>query len=273
MLPALQDAAWKFLRRLPDATQMRGEDYFERGTVRRVREIPGENGFQGEVRGAETYLTEVIFDPSEGAWYGLCSCPVEEDCKHAYALMRTVLSDAKKSAPAATKAAPKAKKAPANGFSSRLAAGLGRELMATETAFVTRLETLFVQARTKGSLQRSDLGALGLAGDGDGWERLDLWPTLPENVHDFWLHLVSYVREQGGVVPDFMLPLSDPGPLAERLEKWRRGRTVDRWKKLLSNLQRPRGPRRRIWATCGCVLKMTVRWWNGGGREGKNSSP
>lgn len=227
---------------LPTATQQRGEDYFARGMVRRVREIPGENGFQAEVQGTETYLTEVIFDPSEGAWYGLCSCPVEEDCKHAYALMRTVLSEAKKSAPPAAKTATKAKKAPADGFGARVAAALGRELMATETAFVTRLEALFGQARTRGSLLRSDLVALGLVDNGDGWERLELWPSLPENVHDFWLHIVCYLREQGSAVPDFMRPLSDPGPLEERLEKWRRGRTVDRWKRLLANLQPPERP-------------------------------
>ena len=237
MLPALEDAAWKFLRGLPPATQKRGEDYFARGLVRRVREIPGESGFQAEVRGTETYLTEVIFDPTETAWYGLCSCPVEEDCKHAYALLRSVLAEAGKAAPAAAKPAGKSKALSIHTFARRLASALGRDLLATELAFIARLEILFVQARAKGGVQRRDLTALGLVTSGDGWERLDLWPSLPENVHDFWLHLVLWLREEGIVVPEFMLPLSDPGALGERIGKWRRGRTVDRWKRLLTNLQ------------------------------------
>ena len=239
MLPALEDAAWKYLRGLPSATQHRGEDYFTRGMVRRVREIPGEAGFQSEVRGTETYLTEVIFDPTENAWYGLCSCPVEEDCKHAYALLRTVLAEQGKAAPAAVKVVSKAKaKAKAvTPLATRLAASLGRELLATEAAFIARLEILFAQAKVTRGLQRRDLAALGLAVGGDAWEGVELGPSRPESVHDFWLHLVLFLREQGVAVPEFMLPLSDPGPLAERLGKWRRGRAVDRWKRLLSHLQ------------------------------------
>ncbi|MEP6672892.1 MAG: DEAD/DEAH box helicase [Chthoniobacter sp.] len=258
------------MRGLPAAMQQRGEDYFARGMVRRVRDIPGENGFQAEVQGTETYLTEVIFDPSESAWYGLCSCPVEEDCKHAYALMRTVLSDGTKSSPPTAKAAPKGKKPPLEGFAAKLATALGRDLMATEAAFVARLETLFAQARTRGSLQRNDLVALGLADAGDGSERLDVWPSLPEDVHDFWLHIVCYLQEQGSAVPDFMVPLSDAGPLAERLEKWRRGRTVDRWKRLLANLQAPVRPAptdlgdlRLRFESDGAV----VEWRRAGGEE------
>ncbi len=205
--------------------------------VRRVREIPGETGFQGEVRGTETYLTEVIFMPGEDAWYGLCSCPVEEDCKHAYALLRSVLAEAGKAAPPAAKAAGKSKLPPNGTIALRLAEALGRELLASESAFLARLEILFTQARTKGGVQRRDLTTLGLASAGDGGERLELWPSLPDNVFDFWLHLVLWLHEEGIAVPEFMLPLSDPGPLAERIGKWRRGRTVDRWKRLLTNLQ------------------------------------
>ncbi len=237
MLPALEDAAWKFLRGLPPATQQRGEDYFARGLVRRVREIPGESGYQGEVRGTETYLTEVVFTPGEDVWYGLCSCRVEEDCKHAYALLRSVLAGQNKAAPPAAREAPKAKAAAAGEYARRLAAALGRELLVTEAAFVVRLENLFRQTRTQGSVQRRDLAVLGLSSAGDGSERLELGPGLPENVQDFWLHLVLWLREQGIAAPEFMLPLSDPGPLAERIGKWRRGRTVDRWKRLLGNLQ------------------------------------
>ena len=241
MLPALEDAAWKYLRGLPPATQKRGEDYFARGMVRRVREIPGEAGFQAEVTGTETYLTEVVFDPTESAWYGHCSCPVEDDCKHACALLRTVLAEQGKTAPAAVKVAAKAKvKAGAgSALAVRLAAALGRELLATEGAFIARLETLFAQAKVNGGLQRRDLAVLGFALGGDEWERLELWPGVPESAQDFWLHLVLFLREQGIAVPDFMRPLSEPGPLAERLGKWRRGRAVDRWKRLLSNLQTP----------------------------------
>ena len=243
MLPALEDAAWKYLRGMPPATQKRGEDYFVRGMVRRVRPIPGDEGFQAEVRGTETYLTEVIFDPTESAWYGLCSCPVEEDCKHAYALLRTVLVEEQgKAAPVAPKVVKRAKAGAVTAFATRVAAALGRELMPTEAAFVARLEILFVLARARGGLQRRDLATLGFFIGGDAWERLELWPGVPGNVHEFWLHLVLFLREQGIAVPDFMLPLSDPGPLAERLGKWRRGRAVDRWKRLLSHLQAPPVP-------------------------------
>lgn len=237
MLPVLEDAAWKYLRGLPPATQNHGEDYFTRGMVRRVREIPGEEGFQSEVRGSETYLTEAIFDPTEGAWYGLCSCPVEEDCKHAYALLRTVLAEQSKTAPPAIKPAVRAKAGAVPALSKRLAGALGRELLATEAAFLARLEILFVLAKARGNLQRRDLTTLGFAIGGDASERLELWPSVPESVHEMWLHLVLFLREQGIAVPEFMLLLSDPGPIAERLGKWRRGRVVDRWKRLLSHLQ------------------------------------
>ncbi len=69
-------------------TQLRGHAYAEQG---RVGEIEGtRSGFGARVRGTDLYTAWWTLD--DDVWTGECSCPVEFDCKHLFAVAAVFLA-------------------------------------------------------------------------------------------------------------------------------------------------------------------------------------
>lgn len=75
----------------------RGKDYANKGHVLK-KEYLNPNYLYGVVEGTELYTTEVVL--YEGKLYAKCTCPYEEFCKHAVALL---LGEPKKKKPASLK--------------------------------------------------------------------------------------------------------------------------------------------------------------------------
>ena len=90
-------------KRFDPGTFARGADYARKGMV--VSIDPAPDGVEGEVRGSGrvTYSVNVrIASTPRGLIFsGLCSCPMQSDCKHAVALLLAALTPARAPAPAA----------------------------------------------------------------------------------------------------------------------------------------------------------------------------
>src|SRR5947207_3782268 len=75
-----------FLDRFPNKTRRRGKHYFADGAVTRVACVEPGRTYSAVVRGSEDY--ELTFDYDEAVgWSADCTCPMMEECKHAYAAM------------------------------------------------------------------------------------------------------------------------------------------------------------------------------------------
>jgi SNF2-related domain/Helicase conserved C-terminal domain len=227
-------SALRFLRNFPRATAQRGENYFARGAVRNVKRYPEGLGFSAEVTGTQVYNTAIDYHKTKGLWQGDCDCPVGEMCKHCYALMKTVLARAASDERVHATRDCEERTQP---LTDELSNALGRKLKPDEISFLWRLDAAFAQAQTNGDLYIKDLTALGWRLPGFHWDRVEPWPSFPANEREFWLYLVLFLEEHGLKVPEFMRPISDPGPLRGRVTEWRRGREVERWRKLLSRLR------------------------------------
>src|SRR5439155_24971748 len=73
--------------------------------------------------------------------------------------------------------------------------------------------------------------------NGYGWDGLRIWPAFPANEHEFWLYVANTALEQKVHLPEFMMPVTDLGPIEERLRRWRRAEEIDRWRKTLGSLR------------------------------------
>jgi hypothetical protein len=227
-------SALRFLRSFPRATAQRGENYFARGAVRNIKASSAGIGFSAEVNGTQVYHAALDYDEAADAWECDCDCPVGDLCKHGYALMKTLLDRA---SPDKITESPSLSETRASSLMNELSTALGRKLEPEEITFLRRLEKAFAQAKTSGGVYIKDLATLGWRVPGFHWDRLALWPSFPADEREFWLYLVLFLEGHGLKLPEFMSPISNPGPLRERVATWRRSREIERWRKLLSRLR------------------------------------
>ena len=240
---AARAAAHKFLRAFPTATVRKGMGYFVGGAVQNITPMsPGES-FSAEVTGTRSHRTLVAYEPGIGKWVDNCSCSVGNQCRHSYALLKTLLvapvpveAGVEEEEVPVKVASPASKKAAPSPFAAELARALQRPLYVDELAYLSAISAAYAQAQKNGGLQLQDIEALDFDIPGFPRDRVAIWPSMPADEREFWLYLVLFLEERELSVPEFMLAVSDPQPVRERVEQWKRDRDVERWKKLLSHL-------------------------------------
>ena len=237
MLPGIPDyarnAALDYLRTVPRAMAQRGEDYIARKRVRKIEPFPDGVGFYAEVTGTQDYEVVAAFDKKTGRWICDCDCPVGIQCKHCYAVMKTLLERT----PAVASKPVAAKPEPASGpLANALSKALARKLNEGEDDYLHRVGATFAKAKEAQGILVHDFTALGFQVSGFHWDRVAAWPGFPSDEVEFWFYVVLFAEAHGVGVPKLMRALEVPAAIRARVEKWRRGREVERWKKLLSRL-------------------------------------
>lgn len=254
--PAARAAAHKFLCAYPPEAERVGMGYFVGGAVQDLVELPENKGFTAEVTGRRIYRVTASYDPRRGRWADQCDCDAGSQCRHTYAVMKSLLVTPVSEAFAARKNPPKrANINPAKHAASEpvapahvavpvaaspllvpLEKALQRSLSPEETAYLQKISEVHTRVCQRGNIVADDLAELDFDVPGLGRDRLLLWPALPANEREFWLYLAFFIEEHDLSVPGFLIPVSDPAPVRERMGAFRRERQVERWKKLLSHL-------------------------------------
>lgn len=241
-LPPLQEEskAWEALRAFSATDRSRGEDYFRRGRVLGVSCAQPGTHYQADVEGSEVY--EVDWKLEGGDWLNSCSCPLEADCKHAYATLKTLLLSPTSSERGVVTPAgapkPAAKPAPAvSPLAEKLRAAVGRELTREETTFLRKVHDLAGRTAIYEEVHASTFHELGLVAPADqGYGALKIWPSRPKDEHEFWLYVAHATRQAGGTIPAFMEPVTDLAAIGDRMRRWLRGREVETWRKRLQTV-------------------------------------
>ncbi|MCW5556926.1 MAG: DEAD/DEAH box helicase [Verrucomicrobiae bacterium] len=235
-------AAQTFLKELPPETRRRGEQLHAGGTLLDIRCVRPGQEYAANFQDGTLLETSLSFDQDTQAWWESCTCPAGGGCEHAAGLMLALLAEhraASAKSPAPGRKRRRAEEAPAaSGVLARqAAAALGRDLSRTEAEFVRRIEERFARLREKPAVTGDDLTAMGIRFHGNGWEKLDLWPSPPRDELEFWRHIALAAEERELAWPEFLRPVTDLTGLRERIQSWRRSRDVERWRTLLGNLQ------------------------------------
>lgn len=235
-------AAREFLESFDAPSARRGARYHKSGAVTSWAWNSKAWTCEAVVQGSLPYHVDLSY--VDGYWAGACTCPMEADCKHVYAVMLALLEAAKAPVtglrvlppPAAVSLAPaKASAKVPTTIAEYVATRLGRKLKADENRYVQAVQSLFQRARHNPHLTAWDLQPFGYhpANYQYSWQVLELWPSLPKEGVEFWEQLACALRELGAPLPPFVLESVD----FERAEKlradWKRLREIAQWKQLL----------------------------------------
>ena len=224
-------AARAFLQIVGETTHQRGQRYFAKGAVRQLQCVRPGIEYAAKVQGSQLYSTQVIYE--KGEWFSNCSCPIIEDCKHAVAVMLTLLNhaaDAAKIIPVDFRSRAAAKAVPLDLAAST---ALNRALRPEERQFVKRVQQVYRDCRHAECLTAYQLRQLFPRIHLDQREVLNLWPRFPADEVEFWQYLAGWLRHWGTSPPEFLAGLAD----SERIDRWvaerHRHQQIELWQRQL----------------------------------------
>ena len=236
-------AGGRYLNSFDLRTKKKGEQYFRQGAVKSLGcEAAGAN-FSATVSGGEMY--QVLLSHND-KWESRCSCPMESDCKHAYAAFKQLLIEHTNaavqtlSATAGKISSISKPAAPPATFGEMVKAKLDRKLTREESSYLNNVNHLFRQSQHGGLFYVSALEVLGLRTSNGYWQRLEMYPSPPRTEQEFWNYLALYITEKlKKAIPDFLEPFTDLDEAREKMRKHQRGLDIERWKQTLSRLGEP----------------------------------
>jgi hypothetical protein len=236
-LPPLREEnkAWEALRSFDSGDRSRGEDYFRKGRVIGVYCVQPGTHYSGDVEGTELYQVDWKF--GDGAWTDSCTCPLGAGCKHAYAVLKTLLlSPASEergvvTAPGAPK--PAARPAPPPGsLAAQLEAAVGRALTRQERDYVRKVGEVFARVTAYGQIYGSNFTELQLQPPAaiHLYEPLKIWPAKPKDEREFWLYLAHATTQAGGGIPPFMEPVTNLAEVNDKVRRFLRAQEIEQWR-------------------------------------------
>ena len=260
-------AAQRCLKSFDTRTRKRGEAYFNNGAVESLTcEEPG-RVFNATVRGGHTYEVALVSD--DGLWDATCTCPVEYECKHAYAALKQLLAEHSGATVAELSASPgdqklvqrtRAKLAATqfSEFGQTVLAKLGRAPTPDEARWLKTIARLHQRAQTQRFLYEQDFAPFGVAQPRLTYYQAFYFPAkFPANEAEFWNLVAFHLVEKHQVkLPIFLEPFTDFAELREQQRHAARKAEIDRWSQTLGQLENYSTPRMAGEAT---PLELRVR--------------
>ncbi|MBE6418491.1 MAG: DEAD/DEAH box helicase, partial [Akkermansiaceae bacterium] len=123
---------------------------------------------------------------------------------------------------------------------------LDRDLDQKELDFVSKLEKRYRRFVIEQEIHDHDLVRLNPRWDISGYEALELWPTSPRNILEFWNYIAYAFTKKRIAYPDFMNVVTDLEKVQKRIAEWEREKEVGTWYDRIKSVnERPPQPPRR----------------------------
>ncbi len=119
---------------------------------------------------------------------------------------------------------------------------LGRELSGTEEAYLAKLEKRYRRFAVEGEMFDHDLLRLEPRWEVAGYEALELWPSPPANIAEFWNYIAYALDKRGFEFPRFMTGVTDLEHVRSKLMSWEYEREVERWSERIGAFAEGAGP-------------------------------
>jgi hypothetical protein len=125
-------------------------------------------------------------------------------------------------------------------FQAWLERDLGRGLVEGELAYLEKVEKRFRRARQVGAIYDQDMVRLHPRWNIESMEALELWPSSPRSLREFWSYVALALDEKGLAIPKFLLKAADLKRGRERLARWKRSLQLPRWVERVRTVARAR---------------------------------
>ena len=187
------------------------------------------------VAGGEDY--DISLNYRNEWWFGQCSCPMMFDCKHIVAALLELKAQAGGEKQLPAEPVPAARQPPRSTLSEKLRESLGRKLAHHEAQFVRTVQAHYDGAPFR-KLTEGDLASIAMRPNQFyGYNPLELWPKLPKDDYDFWLHVAWELQRRNWAIPKFIQPITDLGLIEPVMSQWEREREIERWTKWLGDFR------------------------------------
>ena len=124
---------------------------------------------------------------------------------------------------------------------------LGRDLDAREADYVTKLEKRYRRFSIEQEIHDHDLVRLNPRWDISSYNALELWPTPPRNILEFWNYIAYAFAKKRISFPDFMAVITDLGKVQARIREWEREKEIGTWYDRIQSVnERPPQPPRKL---------------------------
>ena len=122
---------------------------------------------------------------------------------------------------------------------------LGRDLEQKECDFVAKLEKRYRRFVIEQEIHDHDLVRLSPRWDITGYDALELWPSPPKNILEFWNYIAYAFSKKRIPYPAFMDAVTDLMKVQQRISEWEREKEVGTWYDRIQSVnERPPQPPR-----------------------------
>lgn len=216
--------------KIPKLRQQRGRELYQSGAnlslKRSDNHLPGSMGYVAIVR--DMTRREVFIEFLGNEVNADCDCEDGTLCKHCYCAIQSLL--------AKSSIEDRAGDRPAKELIAALESAHARRLVATELDYIERIETAYANACNKSELTVYDLRGLLPGAFGGGATRVELWPTPPTSLVEFWHYVAHAIDSKKGSYPPFLDLVTDPALIADKVRSWLREKQISDWTERFSRL-------------------------------------
>ncbi|MEM0970397.1 MAG: ATP-dependent helicase, partial [Verrucomicrobiota bacterium] len=117
---------------------------------------------------------------------------------------------------------------------------LGRELIDREVQFIDKLEKRYRRFELEGQMVDHDLVRLNPKWPVESYEPIQLWPTPPGDIVEFWNYIAYAFSNRNLMYPKFMEVITDLEAVENSLREWERERAEEEWKQSIFRFEDPR---------------------------------
>ena len=214
---------------MPAWARRAGKQLLARGAVLEWTGDAFGRQFTVAVRDIDVFTVNLTYQ--DDLWDAECTCPTGYDCAHAFAAMTTLLGEV----PLPSTPAPARNQGAAMKLDRRLAEVLQRKLKPEETAYVSKIQTLYKRCQSmNGGLSGWELQTLGITSMAYSWQPVHLWPELPHDEVEFWNYLAHALEKNKKIIPEFMRPVTDLEPIARSMAEMERREEIEQWRGTLA---------------------------------------
>ncbi len=122
---------------------------------------------------------------------------------------------------------------------------LGRDLDDREADYVVKLEKRYRRFSLEQEIHDHDLVRLNPRWEITSYDKLELWPTPPRNILEFWNYIAYAFTKKRILYPEFMNAVTDLEKVQRRIAEWEREKEIGTWYDRIQSVnERPPQPPR-----------------------------
>ena len=106
---------------------------------------------------------------------------------------------------------------------------LGRQLLPDEHLYLSKVEKRFQRAQATGQIFDHDMVRLHPKWRIETIDPLELWPSPPTTVREFWDYVAFALDGKALAIPAFLRRVTDLEKIRDNLKKWKQASTVPQW--------------------------------------------